>query len=124
MSLESLFGRVPQKMPIKIKDTEESVIETLISDYISQPYNYTVKVVFPHDNSQFKHFKTTIRPQELIILIVGQIEIIANELYVYANDINFINTHFITKKKKLPDTELPSTNPIPNPTRYKLLNVH
>ncbi|CAG8802598.1 20298_t:CDS:2 [Dentiscutata erythropus] len=47
-------------MPIEIKDTGESVIETLISNYISQPHNYTVK--------------------------------------------------------ELPDTELPSTNPIPNPT--------
>ncbi|CAG8824791.1 24412_t:CDS:2, partial [Dentiscutata erythropus] len=85
---------VPQKIPIEIKDTEESVIKHLYQTILS------------------------------IIFVVGQIEIIANELYDYANDINFIDTHFITKKKELPDTELPSTNPIPNPTRYKLLNVH
>ncbi|CAG8816638.1 449_t:CDS:1 [Dentiscutata erythropus] len=124
MSLESLFGRSSSENAIEIKDTGESVIEMLISDYISQPHNYTVKVVFSHDKFRFKHFKTTICPQESIIFIVGQMEIIANKLYVYANDINFINTHFITKKKELSDTELPSTNPIPNPTRYKLLNVY
>ncbi|KAF0560091.1 hypothetical protein F8M41_003425 [Gigaspora margarita] len=95
----SLIG-IPQEMPLEIENTQDSVIKTLISDYVSLPCNYTVKVVFPIDNLQFNHLKMTIRPQESLIFITGQMEIIANEFYVYANDINYISTHFAIKNKE------------------------
>ncbi|KAF0511810.1 hypothetical protein F8M41_018174 [Gigaspora margarita] len=76
-------------MLIEIKNTQDSILEILISDYVSQNCSYNVKVVFPTNNLQFNHLKTTIRLNETLIFIVGQMEIIANEFYVYANDINF-----------------------------------
>ncbi|CAG8505609.1 4841_t:CDS:2, partial [Cetraspora pellucida] len=116
----ALIG-IPQEIPAEIENTENSIIEILVSDYIGQPYNYTIKVAFPHNNPRFKHLKTTIRPQESTIFVIGQMEIIDNEFYVYANDINYINTNFVTKKKEpnADNTELSSS-----PTRSKLLNVH
>ncbi|CAG8535446.1 22526_t:CDS:2 [Dentiscutata erythropus] len=47
-------------------------------------------------------------------------EIISDEFYVYANDINYINTHFVSKNKEHINVELP----LPNLIRSKLLNVH
>lgn len=119
----SLVG-IPQALPIEIKNTESSVIEMLISDYIAQPYNYIIKVVFPHSNTQFKHLKTSIRPHESILFVIGQLEIIDNEFYVYAREINYVDTHLSTKKK---DNEI-NNNEITllstNTTRSKLLYIH
>ncbi|CAG8467561.1 6868_t:CDS:2 [Cetraspora pellucida] len=115
----SLVG-VLQEMSIEIEDTENSIIQMLISDYVGQSLDYTVKVVFPHMNPRFKHLKSTIRPQESIIFIIGQIEIIDNEFCIYANDINYIDTNFLTKKKEATSTELSSTNS----TRSKLIHIH
>lgn len=95
----SLVG-VPQGVSTEIKNTEDSIIETLLTDYSGRQINYIVKVVFSHTNPRFSHLKTTIRPQESIIFVVGQMEIIGNEFYVYAKDISLIDTNFITKKKR------------------------
>ncbi|CAG8805775.1 12873_t:CDS:1 [Racocetra persica] len=110
-----------QEMPAKIEYTENSIIEIFVSDYIGQPYNYTIKVAFPYDNPRFKHFKTTIHSQESTIFVIGQMEIIDNEFYIYANDINFVNTNFITRKKEpnIDNIKLSSS-----PTRSKLLSVY
>ena len=115
----SLVG-ILQKMLIKIKNRQVSLLETLISDYVSQKHSYNVKVVFPTDNSRFNHLKTTICPHETLIFVVGQMEIIANEFYVYANDINFVSTNFTVKNKEHVSAELLSANPM----RSKLLNIH
>ncbi|CAG8589465.1 21671_t:CDS:2 [Dentiscutata erythropus] len=117
--ITSLIG-ISQEMPIEIRNTKDSVIETLISDYVGQPCSYKVKVVFPCDNSRFNHLKTTIHPQESLIFVIGQMEIISDEFYVYANDINYINTYFVPKNKEHINVELSS----PNLMRSKLLNVH
>ncbi|CAG8658251.1 19950_t:CDS:2 [Cetraspora pellucida] len=107
-------------MPIEIEDTENSIIQMLISDYVRQSLDYTIKVVFLHINSWFKHLKSTIYPQESIIFVIRQIEIIDNEFYVYANDINYIDINFFTKKKEATSTELSSTNPM----RFKLIHIY
>jgi len=118
----SLVG-VPQGVSTEIKNTEDSIIETLLTDYSGRQINYIVKVVFSHTNPRFSHLKTTIRPQESIIFVVGQMEIIGNEFYVYAKDISLIDTNFITKKKDLitgNNEVLQSTNP----TRSRLLHLY
>ncbi|CAG8727617.1 21811_t:CDS:2, partial [Cetraspora pellucida] len=38
----TLIG-IPQEIPAEIENTENSIIEILVSDYIGQPYNYTIK---------------------------------------------------------------------------------
>ncbi|CAG8568634.1 3179_t:CDS:2 [Racocetra persica] len=119
----SLVG-IPQTMPSEIRHTENSIIELLISDHLlQQHYNYIIKVVFPHI-SQFKHFKTSVRPHESIIFVIGQLEIIDDEFYVYARELNFVDT-FATKKKvhetNNHEITLITTT---NTTRSKLLYAH
>ncbi|CAG8787401.1 1277_t:CDS:2, partial [Racocetra persica] len=86
----SLVG-VPQKMPIEIKDTESSVIETLISDYVGKLYNYPVKITFPHNNSRFKYLKPTIRPQESIIFASSSTNPIRSKLLYVHNTTKDLN---------------------------------
>ncbi|CAG8781584.1 4586_t:CDS:1 [Racocetra fulgida] len=116
----SLIG-TPQEKPAAIDNTQNSVIEMLISDYISQDYKYAIYVVFPHDNPRFEHFKTSIQPQESIIFVVGQIEVIDNKFYVSAKDITYININIL---KKNSDSEHQVQSIPPNSTRSKLLHIH
>ncbi|CAG8466466.1 15936_t:CDS:2 [Dentiscutata erythropus] len=91
----SLVG-VPQEMPNEVKD--DGIIQTLVTDYASQEHNFIMKVIFPLHNSCFVHVKDNIQPQESLIFVVRQIEIINNEFYVYANSINLIDTQFLNKR--------------------------
>ncbi|CAG8584459.1 22550_t:CDS:2 [Cetraspora pellucida] len=118
----SLVG-IPQKMPLDIRHTENSVIDLLVSDYLlHQQYNYIVKVVFPHVN-QFKHYKTSVRPHESILFVVGQLEIIDNEIYVYARELSYIDS-LSTKKKDYEPNNHEVTLITTNTTRSKLLYAH
>ncbi|CAG8692482.1 16068_t:CDS:2 [Cetraspora pellucida] len=65
----SLIG-TPQEKPSPIGNTDNSIIEMLITDHINQDHEYTIYVVFPHSNPHFEHLKTSIQPQESIIFIV------------------------------------------------------
>ncbi|RIB30808.1 hypothetical protein C2G38_2052597 [Gigaspora rosea] len=49
-------------------------------------------------NSRFAQLKNLIKPKEILIFILGQIEIINNNLYINAKDISCINTNSTTKK--------------------------
>ncbi|CAG8700001.1 21334_t:CDS:1, partial [Dentiscutata erythropus] len=70
----------------------------LVSDFFGQEHNFTVKVVFSHYNYHLTCLKDSIRSQESLIFVVGQLEIIGNKFYIYANDINYVNTWFSNKK--------------------------
>ena len=59
-----------------------------------------MKVVFPCHNSCFTHLKDTTHPQESLIFVVGQMEIIDNEFYLCAKEINYVDTYSTVKKKK------------------------
>src|SRR6185436_15753613 len=80
----SLVG-IPQKTPSEIKD--DIVIEILVSDYVIQECDFIIKVVFSSQDSRLAHLKKNIRPQESLVFVVGQMEIINNEFYVCARDI-------------------------------------
>ncbi|CAG8785291.1 4781_t:CDS:2, partial [Cetraspora pellucida] len=84
----SLVG-IPQEVPNEIKD--DAIIQILVTDYVGQEVNFNMKVVFPCHNARFTYVKDNIRPRESIIFVVGQLEIIRNEFYVYARDINCID---------------------------------
>ncbi|CAG8674062.1 17019_t:CDS:1 [Cetraspora pellucida] len=62
----------------------------------------------------------TIRLQELLIFVVGQIEVIDNKFYINAKDINYINMK--KKDSEADDSQISSTST--NLTRSKLLNIH
>ncbi|CAG8789294.1 4848_t:CDS:2, partial [Racocetra persica] len=82
----SLVG-IPQKMPTEFNDTD-AILETVMTDYINgQEREYTINIVFPYNNPRFSHLKTTIRPYESEIFIIGLMEIIDHNLYVYTKEI-------------------------------------
>jgi len=116
----SLIG-TPQEKPSPIGNTDNSIIEMLITDHISQDHEYTIYIVFPHSNPRFEHLKTSIQPQESIIFVVGQMEVIDNKFYVNAKDITYVNVN-ILKKNSEPTYQIQSTST--NSTRSKLLQIH
>ncbi|CAG8704191.1 810_t:CDS:1, partial [Gigaspora rosea] len=46
----------------------------------------------------FTHLKTVVRPQESFVFVVGQMEVIYNDLYIYARNINLININHLKRK--------------------------
>ncbi|CAG8798467.1 31635_t:CDS:2, partial [Racocetra persica] len=64
----SLVG-ISQDAPSEIQD--DTVIKMLVTDYCGQEHNFVMK--------------------ESLIFVVGQMEIISNEFYVYAKEINYID---------------------------------
>ncbi|KAF0428764.1 hypothetical protein F8M41_005811 [Gigaspora margarita] len=92
----SLTGTL-QDMPTEINNTD-GIIEIIMTDYTNgQEHDYMFRIVFPHNNSRFSHLKTTIRPHDSILFVIGFMEIIGHDLYVYAKEISYVNV----KKKKL-----------------------
>ncbi|CAG8618392.1 17716_t:CDS:2, partial [Cetraspora pellucida] len=115
----SLVG-IPQEKPTTIESTDNSIIETLITDHIGQTHDYTICIVYPHTNPRFEHLKTTIQPLESVIFVVGQMEIIDNKIYVNAKDINYI---YVKKNNSETDSLQIQSTPT-NSTRSKLLHIH
>ncbi|CAG8507301.1 6204_t:CDS:2, partial [Gigaspora rosea] len=58
-----------------------------------------------------------IRPRESFIFIVGQLEIIKNEFYIYTRDINCVDAQFNSKKNIF--DRLPSTVLSDNSNKFK-----
>ncbi|CAG8678527.1 16634_t:CDS:2 [Dentiscutata erythropus] len=81
---------------------EDTIVQILVSDYVGQEDN--------------------IWPKESFIFIVGQLEIIKNEFYVYAREINCIDTQFNSKKNF--DRGISHRSSIKNSIRSKLLATH
>ncbi|RIB20439.1 hypothetical protein C2G38_2179302 [Gigaspora rosea] len=117
--LKVLFVDTLQGKLTVIKNTENSIIEMLITDYISQDYSYTINVVIPHTNPRFEHIKTATHLQESIVFVVGQMEMIDNQFYVNTKDINYIVKN---KNSDIKHSQI-LTTPI-NSTHSKLLNIY
>ncbi|CAG8751036.1 13916_t:CDS:2, partial [Cetraspora pellucida] len=77
---------------------ENAIFSVLVKNYAGQNYSFTVKVIFPHNNSRFKHLKSSIQPSESTIFIVGQVEVIENDLYTNAINISYVDVPSATKK--------------------------
>ena len=67
----SLVG-IPQEMPSEVKD--DIIVKILVTDYVGQECSFIVNGVFPGNNSRFAHLKDTMRPQESLVFVVGQME--------------------------------------------------
>ncbi|CAG8613888.1 23465_t:CDS:2 [Dentiscutata erythropus] len=118
----SLVG-IPQEMPNEVND--DVIISTLVTDYAGQEYNFFLKVVFSRYVSQFSYLKSNMHPQESLIFVVSQLEIINNELYVYARDINYVDTQFNNKKNVIFDRGVPQVSSASkNSVRSRLLVTH
>ncbi|CAG8443176.1 16321_t:CDS:2 [Dentiscutata erythropus] len=62
--------------------------------------------------------------QESLIFVVGQLEIIRNEFYVYSKDINYVDTHFSNKKRFLDGNISQNSSVSKSSIRSKLLATH
>ncbi|KAF0548095.1 hypothetical protein F8M41_000152 [Gigaspora margarita] len=113
---------IPQELPNEIKDN--TIIKMLVSDFSGQEYNFIMRVVFLCHNSWLMRLKDMIHPQESLIFIVGQLEIIENEFYIYAKDGNYVDTHFSNKKKFFDGNVSQGSSTLKNSIRSKLLNTH
>ncbi|RIB20726.1 hypothetical protein C2G38_2035006 [Gigaspora rosea] len=116
----SLFG-IPQEVQNVVK--EDAVVQLSVSDYVSQEVNFNVKVVFPCRSTRFAYVKDNIQPGVSLLFIVGQVEIIKNEFYIYARDINCVDTLFISKKNVI-DRSSSHGSSFKNLVRSKLLATH
>ncbi|CAG8495904.1 25553_t:CDS:2 [Gigaspora rosea] len=82
-----------------VPNDENAVVKVSTNDYTTQNVNFVVNIVFPYTNSRFQHFKTSIRPTESLLFVVGELEIIKDNIYIYAKDINYVETHIEVKKQ-------------------------
>ncbi|KAF0530357.1 hypothetical protein F8M41_012203 [Gigaspora margarita] len=117
----SLVG-VPQELPRIVENDDIGMFKLLISDYVGQEHSNVVKIVFLRFNPRFVNLK--IRPQNSIIFVVGQLEVIDSEFYVYAKDITYINTYFSSKLNAVDDTGSENSTEVVNSTYAKLLSTH
>ncbi|RIB08776.1 hypothetical protein C2G38_2210769 [Gigaspora rosea] len=88
-----------QETPRLLANDNNAIFDLLINDYTGQEYNFIVKIVFSHSNLRFSHLKTKIHQQASLVFIVGQLEVIDNNFYVYVKEINFINTELLPKQQ-------------------------
>ncbi|RIB02369.1 hypothetical protein C2G38_2125379, partial [Gigaspora rosea] len=116
----SLIG-IPQELPQIVGTDGNAIVNVLVNDYAGREYNFTVKVVFPHLNSQFAYLMNAIRPEDSFVFVVGQMEVICNEFYIYSKDINYIDVHF-SFKQKVSDNN--NNLEVSNTARSKLLSVY
>lgn len=96
----SLVGFSQESLRLLVND-DNAIFNVLINDYAGQEHNFIVKVVFLHKNSRFLHLKTMIHQQASLVFVIGQLEVIDNNFYIYAKDINFIDTQLLSKQKTL-----------------------
>ncbi|CAG8825254.1 35815_t:CDS:2, partial [Racocetra persica] len=113
----SLVG-IPQEMLNEVKD--DAIFKVLVTDYSGQEQNFIMNVVF----SCLVHLKDTIRLLESLIFVVGQLEIIDNEFYVYAKDVSFMDTRFVSKKRSFDSKVSQDSSTSSNSIRSKLLVTH
>ncbi|CAG8720320.1 5047_t:CDS:1 [Scutellospora calospora] len=115
----SLIG-ISQTIPTELNNNKIAMFEILVNDFAIQACNFIVKIVYPYLKPRFKYTKETIQLQESLIFIDGIIEIIDNDLYVYAKEINNVSIptkNTLNNKKQEIPISLKST-------RSKLLSAH
>ncbi|CAG8598394.1 18058_t:CDS:2, partial [Cetraspora pellucida] len=106
-----------------VVNDKNAIFKVIVSNYVGQNYDFIIKVIFPYSNSWFSNLNNTICLLNSLIFVVGQMEIIDDDFYIYAKEVNYINTYFSSKQNVF---EIDSSNlfKITNSTRLKLLSTH
>ncbi|CAG8619351.1 5556_t:CDS:2 [Cetraspora pellucida] len=119
--LKVSFVGSPQRKISAIENTEDSVMEITMTDYVfGLDHYYIINTAFSHTNPRFEHLKSATNLQESVIFVVGQMEVIDGMFYVNAKDINYVNV-----KKRSSDTDSSQTpSASTNSMRSKLFNIH
>ncbi|CAG8592970.1 24137_t:CDS:2 [Cetraspora pellucida] len=68
----SLVG-VAQDTAKEVND-ENAIVRVLVKDYVGQSNSFIVNIVFPYTNSRFKHLMNSLRPNESVLFVIGQME--------------------------------------------------
>ncbi|CAG8791396.1 10666_t:CDS:2 [Dentiscutata erythropus] len=118
----SLIG-IMQDVPTEIDD-ENAIINVLVEDYAGQNYSFAIKIIFPYHNTRFKHLMNSTRSTESMLFIVGQMEVIEKDLYIYAVDISYININYGIKRKTCETGNSQTTTKLYRSVRSKLLTAH
>ncbi|CAG8442789.1 16839_t:CDS:2 [Cetraspora pellucida] len=92
---------ISQGTPNEINNDINAIFEMVISDYAVCDYKFIVKIIYPYHKRRFYYIKNIIKPQESIIFVVGIMEIIEDNFYIYANEINNINIPRINNIKSV-----------------------
>ncbi|CAG8649678.1 6137_t:CDS:2, partial [Cetraspora pellucida] len=111
---------IPQGLPNEIDNDVNAIFEMLISNYVIRDHKFIVKIIYPYHKRSFDYIKNIIKPQKSIIFVVGIMEIIKGNFYVYANEINNIDIPKINVSDNKNLTTLTSTKS----ARLKLLFTH
>ncbi|CAG8745250.1 16130_t:CDS:2, partial [Cetraspora pellucida] len=98
----SLVGVAHSKLQ-KVNNDENVIIKTLVNDYTTQEHKF---------------------PKESMLFVVGEMEIIQDELYVYARDINYVGTHLLAKKQLSEPSNSQLAVASPKLIHSKLLAMH
>src|SRR6185436_7586163 len=98
----SLVGII-QDTAKKVND-ENAMVKVLVKDYVSHNSDYIVTIVFPYHDIQFKHLMNPTQPDESLLFVIGQLEVIQDDLYVYTVETSYIDIHIADKKKFLIQT--------------------
>ncbi|RIB24241.1 hypothetical protein C2G38_2169049 [Gigaspora rosea] len=102
-------NKYPMKELPWVIDDESAIFDVSVCDYVGKEIKFVVKIVFQHAISHFAHLKNTIRPHNSLVFVVGQLEVIVNEFYIYAKDINFVSSslddNFSKKCMKIEDVD-------------------
>ncbi|CAG8486509.1 28155_t:CDS:2 [Dentiscutata erythropus] len=115
---------VLQELSIVLENSEDAIFNVFVTDHVlGQEWNYVVEVVFPHFNPRFTHLKTLVRPEESLVFVVGQMEVIHNDFYIYARDINLIDINRL-KRKIFDNNSFDCPIEGVNMTRSNLLFMH
>ncbi|CAG8500019.1 14261_t:CDS:2 [Gigaspora rosea] len=118
----SLVG-IPQELP-RVIDNESAIFDVSVCDYVGKEIKFVVKIVFQYAISRFAHLKNTIRPHDSLVFVIGQLEVIVNEFYIYAKDINFVNTQFLSTQKSSTNSSLTHSFEAASVVRSKLIATH
>ncbi|CAG8795824.1 12992_t:CDS:2, partial [Dentiscutata erythropus] len=121
--LKASLVSIMQDMPTEINN-ENAIINVLVEDYAGQNYSFIIKIVFPYHNTRFKHLMNNTRSTESMLFIVGQMEIIEKDLYIYAVDISYLNINYGIKRKVLESENSQPTKRLYRSVHSKLLIAH
>ncbi|CAG8663138.1 15071_t:CDS:2 [Cetraspora pellucida] len=109
-----------KNIPEEVND-ESAMLKLLVNDYAGQNYSFIIKVVFSHYNSRFKHLMNSVRSNESVLFVIIYIEVILNDLYIYAADISYVE---VVKKKFSSSSNTQTTSEVYRSVRARLLTAH
>lgn len=118
----SLVG-VAQDIPKEV-DSESAMFMLTVNDYAGKNYCFTIRIVFPYHNSRFKYLMNSVRPNESVLFIVGHLEVIKGDLYVYAADTSFVEVCPVVKRKISSLSDSQSTSVAYRSVQSRLLVAH